>query len=230
MKQANPSIDLNESWLYHLKSEFEQTYMQSLKSFLLKQKQDKRVIYPKGKDIFNAFNSTDFEDVKVVILGQDPYHGPNQAHGLSFSVPKGERIPPSLANIYKELIQDVNFNPPAHGYLQSWADQGVLLLNSVLTVEHQQAASHKNQGWEQFTDCVIQKLSDFRENLVFLLWGSYAIKKGQSIDAMKHLVLTAPHPSPLSAHRGFLGCRHFSQANAYLEANGIQPIHWQLES
>jgi uracil-DNA glycosylase len=221
---------LNESWLFHLKSEFEQMYMQSLKTFLLKQKQDKRLIYPQGKDIFNAFNSTTFEDVKVVILGQDPYHGPNQAHGLSFSVPKGERIPPSLQNIYKELIEDVGFNPPVHGHLQSWADQGVLLLNSVLTVEHQQAASHKNQGWEQFTDCVIQKLSDYRENLVFLLWGAYAIKKGQSIDAQKHLVLTAPHPSPLSAHRGFLGCRHFSQANAYLESNGIDPIHWQLES
>lgn len=230
MKQANPSIDLNESWLYHLKSEFEQMYMQSLKTFLLKQKQDKRVVYPKGKDIFNAFNSTTFEDVKVVILGQDPYHGPNQAHGLSFSVPKGERIPPSLQNIYKELTEDVDFSPPEHGHLQSWANQGVLLLNSVLTVEHQQAASHKNQGWERFTDCVIQKLSDYRENLVFLLWGAYAIKKGQSIDTLKHLVLTAPHPSPLSAHRGFLGCRHFSQANAYLEANGIGPIHWQLES
>ena len=229
MLQAKSAIDMNPNWLAHLECEFQQDYMQRLKAFLQQQKAAQKTIYPKGKDIFNAFNATGFDQVKIVILGQDPYHGPNQAHGLSFSVPLGERVPPSLMNIYKELSADVAFTPPSHGNLLNWAEQGVLLLNSVLTVEHQQAASHQKQGWEQFTDAVIEKLNSQRQNLVFMLWGAYAQKKGSCIDQDKHLVLQAPHPSPLSAHRGFLGCRHFSKANDYLVANNQEPIHWQIE-
>ncbi len=221
-------IKLEPSWLALLKDEFEQPYMQALKSFLIAQQQQGKVIYPASDLIFNALNTTPFDSVKVVILGQDPYHGPNQAHGLCFSVLPDVRLPPSLLNIFKELQQDLGLAIPAHGYLQSWAEQGVLLLNATLTVEQNQAGSHQKRGWEQFTDRAIQLLNEQREGLVFLLWGSYAQKKGLFIDSQKHLVLKAPHPSPLSAHRGFFGTRHFSKANAYLEQRGLSPIDWHL--
>lgn len=221
-------IQLEKSWLSHLEGEFEQPYMQKLRDFLLTRKQHQAVIYPPGKLIFNALNSTPFDRVRVVILGQDPYHGPGQAHGLCFSVLPGVRTPPSLANIYREIESDLGMTLPDHGSLQSWADQGVLLLNAVLTVERGQAGSHQGKGWEIFTDAVVQKLNDKREGLVFMLWGSYAQKKGSVIDRRKHLVLKAPHPSPLSAHRGFLGCRHFSKANDYLQQHGQQPIDWSV--
>ncbi|HHF2582658.1 TPA: uracil-DNA glycosylase, partial [Haemophilus influenzae] len=188
-----------------------------------------KTIYPPQEEVFNAFKYTAFEDVKVVILGQDPYHGANQAHGLAFSVKPEVAIPPSLLNMYKELTQDISgFQMPSHGYLVKWAEQGVLLLNTVLTVERGMAHSHANLGWERFTDKVIAVLNEHREKLVFLLWGSHAQKKGQIIDRTRHLVLTAPHPSPLSAHRGFFGCRHFSKTNSYLESNGMKPIDWQI--
>ncbi|MFV1985515.1 MAG: uracil-DNA glycosylase [Thiohalomonadales bacterium] len=192
------------------------------------EKNQGKVIFPPGKLIFNAFNSTPFESVKVVILGQDPYHGPNQAHGLCFSVLPGVRFPPSLLNIFKEIHQDLDIPMPDHGCLQSWADQGVLLLNAMLTVEQNRAGSHQGHGWEQFTDRVIQLLNEQREGLVFLLWGSYAQKKGALINSKKHLVLKAPHPSPLSAYRGFFGSKHFSQANDYLVKQGLDPIDWRL--
>lgn len=188
-----------------------------------------KTIYPPQEEVFNAFKYTAFEDVKVVILGQDPYHGANQAHGLAFSVKPEVAIPPSLLNMYKELTQDISgFQMPSNGYLVKWAKQGVLLLNTVLTVERGMAHSHANLGWERFTDKVIAVLNEHREKLVFLLWGSHAQKKGQMIDRTRHLVLTAPHPSPLSAHRGFFGCRHFSKTNSYLESHGIKPIDWQI--
>ncbi|TNC83069.1 MAG: uracil-DNA glycosylase [Oleiphilus sp.] len=219
---------LCNSWQQKLADQFELPYMQGLRSFLKQEKAAGKVIYPPGADIFNALNSTPFEKVKVVILGQDPYHGPGQAHGLSFSVRPDVRTPPSLVNIYKELESDLGIQPPRHGYLASWAAQGVLLLNAVLTVEAANAGAHQGKGWETFTDRIVALLSAERSNLVFLLWGSYAQKKGQVIDRDRHLVLQAPHPSPLSAHRGFLGCRHFSQANCYLEAHQQTPIRWQL--
>ena len=201
----------------------------------LKQVADERAagitVYPPQKDVFNAFRLTELGDVNVVILGQDPYHGPNQAHGLSFSVKPGVKPPPSLLNMYKELSTDIaDFQIPNHGYLVEWAQQGVLLLNSVLTVQQGLAHSHAGWGWEIFTDKVIEALNQHRENLVFLLWGSPAQKKGQFIDRQKHCVLTSVHPSPLSAHRGFFGCRHFSKANAYLQQHHIEPIHWQLSA
>ncbi|HDR1071668.1 TPA: uracil-DNA glycosylase [Pasteurella multocida] len=190
-----------------------------------------KIVYPPPKEVFSAFQLTEFEAVKVVIIGQDPYHGPNQAHGLAFSVKPGVVPPPSLMNMYKELTQDIEgFQIPNHGYLVPWAEQGVLLLNTVLTVEQGKAHSHASFGWETFTDRVIAALNAQREKLVFLLWGSHAQKKGQFIDRQKHCVFTAPHPSPLSAHRGFLGCRHFSKTNAYLMAQGLSPIQWQLAS
>ncbi|HUH38876.1 MAG TPA: uracil-DNA glycosylase [Spongiibacteraceae bacterium] len=185
-------------------------------------------VYPAPEQWFSALDSTPVPRVKVVILGQDPYHGPGQAHGLCFSVRPGIAVPPSLANIYKELQRDLGLTPPQHGCLQSWADQGVLLLNAVLTVEQGRAGAHQNQGWERFTDAVIAHLNRERENLVFLLWGSYAQKKGRIIDRQRHLVLTAPHPSPLSAHRGFLGCGHFSQANVWLAERGVEPVDWGM--
>lgn len=221
-------IRLDPSWLTHLQSEFEQTYMRGLSDFLRKEKSEGQVVYPSGDNIFAALNTTPLEQVKVVILGQDPYHGPNQAHGLSFSVPQGVQIPPSLKNIYKELNADLNCTIPSHGYLMQWAQQGVLLLNSVLTVRQAAAASHQGKGWERFTDAVIQTINTRQHNVVFLLWGAYAQKKGQVIDRDKHLVLQAPHPSPLSAHRGFLGCKHFSLANEYLKNTGKQVIDWQI--
>lgn len=227
MMEAQDNIQLAPSWKERLKAEFAKPYMQQLKKFLCAEKAAGKVIYPKGKDIFNALNSTDFDQVKVVILGQDPYHGPNQAHGLCFSVQKGVAIPPSLKNIYKELKSDVGVVPPSHGCLEDWTHQGVLLLNSVLTVEQNKPGSHQGRGWEQFTDRIVELLNHEREHLVFLLWGSYAKKKGAIVDRAKHLVLEAAHPSPFSV-TGFLGCRHFSQANHYLQAHGLTPINWQI--
>ena len=221
-------IKLHQSWKEVLQDEFDKEYMHQLKSFLIQQKQQGLTIYPKGDDIFNALNSTPLDAVKVVIIGQDPYHGPHQAHGLCFSVQKGVKIPPSLRNIYKELKSDCQFEIPCHGNLQSWANQGVLLLNSVLTVNQGQAGSHQNKGWELFTDKIIAEINTRRKNVVYLLWGNYAQKKGQHIDENNNLVLKSVHPSPLSAHRGFFGCRHFSQCNAYLERNNIAAVKWQL--
>lgn len=223
-------IKLEPSWKKHLGAEFEKEYMQKLKSFLIHEASCGKTIYPPGDDIFNAFETTPLDKVKVVIIGQDPYHGPSQAHGLSFSVRKGVRVPPSLQNIFKELSSDIeDFEIPAHGELTYWASQGVLLLNSSLTVQKAQAGSHRGQGWEQFTDKVIEVLNSKKENLVFLLWGSPAQKKAAQVDKTKHLVLKAPHPSPLSAYRGFFGCKHFSQANQYLEHHNIEPIDWSLK-
>lgn len=222
-------IQLEESWLNLLKPQFEQEYMLSLRKFLMTRKQHRAVIYPPGPQIFNALNSTPFDQVRVVILGQDPYHGPGQAHGLCFSVMPGVKTPPSLANIYREIQSDLGIDMPHHGCLQSWSEQGVLLLNAVLTVERGQAGSHQGKGWETFTDEVVRLLNDKTQGLVFMLWGSYAMKKGSMIDRKRHLVLTAPHPSPLSAHRGFLGCKHFSAANDYLEKQQKQPIDWSVK-
>ncbi len=221
-------IQLHDSWLEHLAAEFEQPYMQQLRAFLAQQKQQRKQVYPPGKLMFNALNSTPFDQVSIVILGQDPYHGPGQAHGLCFSVPKGVPAPPSLQNIFKEIRDDLGLPIPAHGCLQAWADRGVLLLNSVLSVEHKQAGSHAGKGWEVFTDRIIALLNEHRQGLVFLLWGSYAQRKGQLIDSEKHCVLKSVHPSPLSAHRGFMGCRHFSQANDYLLSIGRPAIDWSI--
>ena len=220
------SIKLDPSWLQKIGSEFDKPYMLSLKSFLKDEKVKGKVIYPKGDHIFNAMNTTPFDKVRIVILGQDPYHGEGQAHGLSFSVPDGIKPPPSLINIYKELVAEFDCRIPKSGNLTHWAEQGVLLLNATLTVEHSLAGSHQNKGWEEFTDAIIRAINDERTNIVFMLWGSYAQKKGAFIDRKKHLVLEAPHPSPLSAHRGFLGCGHFKRANDYLEKNNIKPISW----
>lgn len=220
-----------QTWSDVLGQEKQQSYFQETLSFVRQERDAGKVIYPPAADVFNAFKYTEFADVKVVILGQDPYHGPNQAHGLCFSVLPGVAVPPSLVNIYKELQRDIpGFEIPAHGYLLSWAQQGVLLLNTVLTVEAGKAHSHASLGWEKFTDRVIAALNDHREGLVFLLWGNHAQKKGQYIDRQRHHVLMAPHPSPLSAHRGFLGCAHFSQTNQFLTEEGKQPITWQIPS
>ena len=220
-------IQLEAGWLAHLQSEFHQPYMQSLRAFLRAEKDKGKIIYPKGNEFFAALNSTPIEAVKVVILGQDPYHSPGQAHGLCFSVREGAAPPPSLFNIFKEISSDLNIpNDFPHGCLSNWAQQGVLLLNSVLSVEQNQAASHQGKGWETFTDRVIEVLSREREGCVFLLWGSYAQKKGSVIDSTKHLVLKAPHPSPLSSYRGFFGCKHFSACNEYLQNHGKTPIDW----
>ncbi len=208
--------------------EFAEDYMQKLKTFLVSEKDAGKIIYPPASQWFAAFDTTPFDRVKVVVLGQDPYHGPRQAHGLCFSVPPGMSVPPSLQNIYRELQSDLGLTPPNHGCLQHWAQQGVLLLNATLTVEHARAGSHQGKGWEQFTDRAVRALNDQRSGLVFMLWGNYAQKKGAIIDRSRHLVLTAPHPSPLSAHRGFFGCRHFSQANQYLQSRGQEPVDWQL--
>lgn len=221
-------VKLDPSWLEVVGGEFEKPYMVELKRFLMAEKKAGKIIYPPGDKIFNALNTTHFDRVKVVILGQDPYHGPGQAHGLCFSVLPGVHFPPSLQNIFKEIQNEFGYPLPKHGCLKEWAEQGVLLLNATLTVEQTKAGSHQGRGWEVFTDAVIHALNERRENIVFLLWGSYAQKKGQFIDTRRHLVLTSPHPSPLSAHRGFFGNRHFSQANAYLEKNGVQPINWAI--
>lgn len=219
---------IEATWLEHLELEFTKPYMTQLRAFLVEERRLGKVIYPQPDQWFAALNSTRLPDTRVVILGQDPYHGPGQAHGLCFSVQPGVRVPPSLQNIYKELADDRGCVAPDHGYLQSWAEQGVLLLNATLTVEQGRAASHQGKGWETFTDAVVDVLNKQRQHLVFLLWGSSAQRKGANIDRQRHLVLTAPHPSPLSAHRGFLGCRHFSQANAYLGQHGHEPVNWQL--
>ena len=222
------TVQLDSSWKSRLESEFQSDYMIRLREFLLQRKRSGAVVYPPGKDIFNALNSTPFEQVRTVILGQDPYHGPGQAHGLCFSVKPGVDPPPSLLNIFQELHADLGLPVPQHGCLQSWAAQGVLLLNAVLTVERGRAGAHQGKGWERFTDQVIKTLNDQRQGLVFLLWGAYAQKKGAVIDPARHLVLKAPHPSPLSAHRGFLGCRHFSKANQYLKRQQLEEIDWSL--
>lgn len=217
------------TWSDVLGKEKLQPYFQNIMHFLEQERDSGKIIYPPKEKIFNAFRATEFDDVKVVILGQDPYHGPNQAHGLCFSVMPGVKTPPSLVNIYKELNQSIaGFEIPTHGYLQSWAEQGVLLLNTVLTVEQGQAHSHAKIGWEQFTDQVIKALNDQHNDLVFLLWGSHAKKKGQGIDKKRHYVLTAPHPSPLSAHRGFFGCHHFVKTNDILMDLKKRPIDWRL--
>lgn len=221
-------VVLEESWKTVLQEEFTKLYMKTLGDFLRSEKAAGKIIYPKGALIFNALNSTPLNKVKVVILGQDPYHGPNQAHGLSFSVQPGVKPPPSLINIYKELKRDLNIDPPSHGCLQSWAEQGVLLLNTSLTVEANKAASHSKQGWQQFTDKIIEIVNNDCEHVVFILWGSHAQSKRNLIDPKKHLILCSAHPSPLSAHRGFFGCGHFSKANYFLEKHAITPINWQL--
>jgi uracil-DNA glycosylase len=223
------AIALEPSWLAVLQEEFEKPYMTNLKKFLQNEKDTGQVVYPKNADIFRAFNDTPFDKVKVVILGQDPYHGPNQAHGLSFSVQKGIAIPKSLINIYKELATDIpGFIKPAHGNLEEWAKQGVLLLNATLTVRAGEAASHQKKGWETFTDEVIHTLSQKRTGLVFILWGSYAQSKIPLIDQTKHHIIKSVHPSPLSVERGFWGSKPFSKANAYLEKEGKKPIDWQI--
>jgi uracil-DNA glycosylase len=221
-------IKLDESWRTPLKGEFEQPYMQGLKAFLKDEKAAGKRIFPKGGEYFRALDLTPLDKVKVVILGQDPYHGEGQAHGLCFSVKPGVRTPPSLVNIYKELKSDLGLSPPRHGFLEHWAKQGVLLLNSVLTVEMGKAASHQKRGWEKFTDAIVRLVAAQDQPVVFLLWGAYAQRKGDFVDGSRHLVLKAAHPSPLSAHNGFLGCGHFSRANAFLEAKGRGGIDWGL--
>ena len=221
-------IKLEPSWKKALAAEFETPRMQALRSFLLAEKAAGKRIFPKPGEWFHALDATPLPKVRVVILGQDPYHGEGQAHGLCFSVQPGVRPPPSLVNIFKELEADLGIKRPSHGYLEHWAQQGVLLLNSVLTVEMASPASHQGKGWEQFTDAVIRAVDARPEPTVFLLWGSYAQKKAAFVDGSRHLVLKAAHPSPLSAHNGFLGCRHFSQANAFLEGQGLAPIDWSL--
>ena len=218
---------LHLSWQAVLGDELHKPYMESLRAFLKQEKAAGKVIYPPGPQIFNAFNHTPFDQVKVVIIGQDPYHGPGQAHGLSFSVPNGVPLPPSLQNIYKEIASDLNIPMSRNGDLTPWADQGVLLLNATLTVEQAKAGSHQGKGWEQFTDAAIAALNKHREGLVFVLWGSYAQKKGDMIDATRHLVLKSVHPSPLSSHRGFFGNHQFSTINQYLTQRGQAPIDWQ---
>lgn len=218
-----------KTWKEALGEEKLQPYFQHILQQVHHERISGKIVYPPQNEVFSAFSLTEFCDVKVVILGQDPYHGPNQAHGLAFSVKPPVAPPPSLVNMYKELSQDIEgFQIPQHGYLIDWAKQGVLLLNTVLTVQQGMAHSHAKFGWETFTDKVIAQLNEHRENIVFLLWGSHAQKKGQFIDRNRHCVLTAPHPSPLSAHRGFFGCKHFSKANAYLREKGISEIQWQL--
>ena len=219
--------DIESSWYEVLKQEFEEPYFYEIKSFLIQEKRQ-YIVYPPSQLIFNAFNLTPFDKVKVVILGQDPYHNVGQAHGLAFSVPNGIMPPPSLKNIFKELQSDIGMPIPTNGNLESWAREGVLLLNSCLTARANNPASHQGIGWQRFTDAAINALSEKKEHIVFLLWGNYAIAKEKLIDTRKHLVLKTVHPSPLSANRGFFGCRHFSQTNTYLSSNGISPIKWDV--
>lgn len=223
----NISPSIEESWKNVLENEFSKPYFTELKQFLVEEKKLHK-IYPPGSLIFNAFNKTPFNKVKVVLIGQDPYHGDGQAEGMSFSVPKGIKPPPSLINIYKEMKEDLGIEPARHGHLEKWADEGVLLLNAVLTVRASSPGSHRNKGWEIFTNEVIAILSEQREHLVFLLWGKYAQEKEALINPEKHLILKAAHPSPYSAAAGFFGCRHFSKANAYLTRNGLGPVDWKL--
>ncbi len=222
------SVQIEESWKIALKEEFAKPYFGQIKQFLVEQKKLNKTIYPPGPLIFNAFNTTPFNEVKIVILGQDPYHGPGQAHGLSFSVPMGVRVPASLRNVYKELVDDIEgFEKPNHGHLVSWANQGVFLLNAMLTVEHKKAGSHKKIGWQHFTNAVIKKLSDEQEGIIFMLWGNFAKQKKELIDTDRHHVLEATHPSPLAGN-AFLGNKHFSTANQLLKAQGKTPIDWKL--
>jgi uracil-DNA glycosylase len=221
-------VRLHWSWLEPLRTEFSNPYMSDLKRFLLAEREAGQRVFPKGAEWFRALDLTPLDKVRVVILGQDPYHGEGQAHGLCFSVKPGVRPPPSLVNIYKEMRSDLGIEPARHGFLEHWANQGVLLLNSVLTVRMGAAASHQGKGWEQFTDAVIRLVNARPDPVVFMLWGSYAQKKAAFVDGSRHLVLKAPHPSPLSAHNGFFGCRHFSKANEFLESRGLTPIDWAL--
>jgi len=223
MTAINPVIE--ESWKSVLWDEFQSGYFLELKQFLIEERQ-KYTVYPPGTKIFNAFQLTPFERVKVVILGQDPYHGKGQAHGLCFSVPEGIASPPSLVNIFREIRDDVGTEVPSNGNLERWADQGVLLLNATLTVRANQAGSHQNRGWEKFTDTVIKNISEHKNHVVFLLWGRFAQAKEVLIDSSRHLILRAAHPSPFSASNGFFGCRHFSKTNTYLEEHGLKPIQW----
>lgn len=223
------TLNTMNDWLAFIAQEQQQDYLKNTLAYINEQRASGVTVYPPENDVFNAFTSTPFEQVNVVILGQDPYHGANQAHGLCFSVLPEVKIPPSLVNIYKELAQDIEgFEIPTHGYLQSWAEQGVLLLNTVLTVEEGKAHSHKHLGWEQFTDKVIAKLNEQGEKIIFILWGSHAHKKGKNINTDKHFIIKGPHPSPLSAYRGFFGCRHFSKINKILTDLGKAPINWQV--
>ena len=226
--EEQSEVQLETSWKSRLLPEFEKPYMKELKAFLQEELRQKKRIYPPGPKYFNAFNTTPFSDVRAVIVGQDPYHGFRQAHGLSFSVPVGVAVPPSLLNIYRELKSDLNIPLADHGCLRAWAEQGVLLLNSSLTVEAGKAGSHRGRGWEEFTDKIISLLNEEKDQLVFFLWGSPAQRKGSIVDPQRHCVLKAPHPSPLSATRGFFGCRHFSKANEYLESKNLKPIDWSL--
>ena len=225
MDDINPSIE--ESWKSVLSDEFKKPYFPELKRFLMEEKRKYRV-FPPGPLIFNAFNRTPFGNVKVVFIGQDPYHGYGQAHGLCFSVPRGVPKPPSLVNIFKELENDLQITPSSHGNLEKWANQGVLLLNATLTVRENQAGSHQRKGWETFTDAAIRKLSEMKDGVIFVLWGNFAIAKKELIDISRHPVLTAAHPSPLSASKGFFGCRHFSKINEMLREQGKEEIDWQL--
>lgn len=218
-------VKIEESWKEHLQQEFEKPYFRTLTDFVRKE-YAARTVYPPAKLIFNAFDSCPFNKVKVVIVGQDPYHEPGQAHGLCFSVNDGVQIPPSLVNIYKEIEDDLGIPAPRSGDLTRWAKQGVLLLNATLTVQAHHAGSHQGKGWEEFTDAAIKRLAEERDHLVFILWGAYAQRKGASIDANRHLILKSPHPSPLSAHRGFFGNNHFSKANDYLSAHNMEPVRW----
>ena len=218
-------VKIEQSWKTRLQNEFEKEYFITLTNFV-KKEYNSFTVYPPGRLIFNAFDKCPFENVKVVILGQDPYHGPDQAHGLCFSVREGVAFPPSLINIFKEIHNDMGISPPDSGNLERWAEQGVLLLNATLTVRAGQAGSHQNKGWELFTDEVVRLLAEERDHIVFILWGSYAQRKGETIDRTKHLVLESPHPSPLSASRGFFGNKHFSKANVYLEEHGMEPVEW----
>jgi uracil-DNA glycosylase len=219
-------VKMEDTWKVRLKSEFEKSYFKELTETVRKAYLEKGLVYPAPQNIFNAFTLCPFDQVKVVILGQDPYHGEGQAHGLSFSVPEGVRLPPSLQNIYKELLSDVGTPITQNGNLERWAKQGVLLLNATLTVEAGKAGSHQGLGWEKFTDAVIKKISDEKEHVVFILWGKYAQDKGAIIDTSKHFVIKSPHPSPFSAYTGFFGSKPFSKTNAYLTAHGIQTIEW----
>lgn len=225
------AITLEPGWLAELRDEFDQPYMLSLRQFLVAEKAAGKTIYPPGSQYFAALNTTPLDKVKVVILGQDPYHGPGQAHGLCFSVRRGVPLPPSLINIFKEIQDDLSLSKEGfhHGCLEGWAKQGVLLLNSVLTVERNKAGSHQGKGWETFTDRVVEVAARQERSLVFMLWGSYAQKKGAVIDSAKHKVLESSHPSPLSAHRGFFGCKHFSACNAHLQSNGDEPVDWRVQ-
>lgn len=227
-EQEASKVEIESGWKTMLQAEFDKPYFKTIKSFLKQEKAKGKIIYPPGQLIFNAFNLTPFDKVKVVILGQDPYHGPGQAHGLCFSVQKGVKPPPSLVNIYKEMHTDLGLEPPTHGCLQQWAEQGVFLLNAMLTVEKDLPASHQKIGWQNFTDAAIRALSNNRTNLVFILWGAYAQQKIELIDQTKHFIIKSPHPSPFSADKGFFGSKPFSKTNNWLEQHHLEKINWQL--